>query len=103
MDPLLYKKVRYHKHEWDNIPPVVPKFIINLSKYTQAFTEIHNRQSVMETTASLRSFTETRFSVSANSLTLVQDVESTVSTLDDSRKSVESDLQLYLRRTDEYA
>lgn len=33
VDPIRYKQIKYHKHEWDNIPPVVPKFIINLSKY----------------------------------------------------------------------
>jgi len=33
IDPIHYKQIKYHKHEWDNIPPVVPKFIINLSKY----------------------------------------------------------------------
>lgn len=38
VDVLQYKQIKYHKHEWDNIPPVVPKFIINLSKYVKGLS-----------------------------------------------------------------
>jgi hypothetical protein len=31
-DPLTYYEVSYEKKEWDNIPMVIPRFIINLSK-----------------------------------------------------------------------
>ena len=27
-NPLVYSKLKYPSHEWDNIPPVIPKFII---------------------------------------------------------------------------
>lgn len=27
-NPLVYRKIEYPSREWDNIPPVVPKFII---------------------------------------------------------------------------
>ena len=45
VDPLHYRQVKYHKHEWDNIPPVVPKFIINLSKYVEGLSNWANRES----------------------------------------------------------
>ena len=34
-NPHVYKKLNYYNHDWDNIPPVVPRFIIHLSKYTE--------------------------------------------------------------------
>jgi hypothetical protein len=48
-DPLNYKQVRYHKHEWDNIPPIVPKFCINLSRHVDGLSKLANRQSLTET------------------------------------------------------
>ena len=27
-NPLVYDKIQYPSHEWDNIPPVIPRFII---------------------------------------------------------------------------
>jgi len=27
-NPMIYQKITYPSHEWDNIPPVIPKFII---------------------------------------------------------------------------
>jgi hypothetical protein len=49
VDALNYKQVRYHKHEWDNIPPIVPKFCLNLSRHIDGLSKIANRQSKEET------------------------------------------------------
>lgn len=64
VDPIRYKQVRYHKHEWDNIPPVVPKFIINLSKYVEGLANRALVQSEEENVAQLRTFTEGQLVVS---------------------------------------
>ena len=56
-NPLVYSKIKYPSHEWDNIPPVIPKFIINLEKYMQGLTEIVKRETELETTAQVRKFT----------------------------------------------
>ena len=64
VDPLAYAPVGYHKHEWDNIPPVVPKFVIHLSKYVEAMSKHAHSRSLEETTAELRAFAEKSFSVS---------------------------------------
>jgi hypothetical protein len=63
-DPLKYKAVKYHKREWDNIPPIVPKFCINMSKHIEGLSKIANRQSTEETVLQLRTFTEESLSVS---------------------------------------
>jgi len=49
IDPLKYKRVKYSKHEWDNIPPVVPKFIINLSRYVEGLSEVCSAWDKLET------------------------------------------------------
>jgi hypothetical protein len=65
VDPLNYRQVKYHKHEWDNIPPVVPKFIINLSKYVEGLSNWANSESKIETVPQLRSFSERELNVSS--------------------------------------
>jgi hypothetical protein len=65
VDPIRYKQIKYHKHEWDNIPPVVPKFIINLSKYVQGLSNLALKQHQEENVAQLRTWSENQFNVSA--------------------------------------
>ena len=57
-NPLVYSKIQYPSHEWDNIPPVIPRFIINLEKYMEGVTVMLMDQSKLETTANLRSWSE---------------------------------------------
>ena len=57
-NPLVYSKIQYPSHEWDNIPPVIPRFIINLEKYMEGVTAMLMDQSKLETTANLRSWSE---------------------------------------------
>ena len=64
VDPLHFKKVKYHKHEWDNIPPVIPKFIVNLSKYVEGLSDICSKWHKEETMDQLRSYTESQLTVS---------------------------------------
>ena len=63
-NPLIYQKIQYPSHEWDNIPPVIPKFIINLEKYMEGVTDLLKQQSLLETTASVRAWTESSVKVS---------------------------------------
>jgi hypothetical protein len=35
---MLYKDFQYQRHEWDNIPVIVPRFIIYLSKYIKGIS-----------------------------------------------------------------
>ena len=39
-------------------PPIVPRYVIQLSKYMAGVTEVVKHQSELETVASLRDFTE---------------------------------------------
>lgn len=57
-NPLVYRKITYPSHEWDNIPPVIPKFVIQLEKYMAGLTTSVKTQLELETVASLRKFTE---------------------------------------------
>jgi len=57
-NPLLYTKIVYPHHEWDNIPPVIPKFIIQLEKYMQGITENLTEASKLETVSSIRTYAE---------------------------------------------
>jgi hypothetical protein len=65
VDPIRYKQIKYHKHEWDNIPPVVPKFIINLSKYVKGLSALALKAHQEENVSGLREWIEKEFSVSA--------------------------------------
>ena len=65
-NPLIYQKIPYPSHEWDNIPPVIPKFIIQLEKYVDGITQKLSAVETLETVASLRSYTENEVKVSLN-------------------------------------
>lgn len=53
-NPLVYSKLKYPSHEWDNIPPVIPKFIIQLEKYMEGITSLLKNSADLETVAELR-------------------------------------------------
>lgn len=61
---LVYESVAYKSRDWDNIPPIVPKFIINLQKYMMGVTKELKHQTELETTSQLRHFTEAELNVS---------------------------------------
>ena len=63
-NPLIYTKIKYPSHEWDNIPPVIPKFIIQLEKYMEGITSMLKTQSELETVAELRKWSENQVKVS---------------------------------------
>ena len=37
-DVLQYNKFAYEKHEWDNIPTIVPRYVIYLAKYVEVMS-----------------------------------------------------------------
>jgi len=91
VDPIRYKQIKYHQHEWDNIPPVVPKFIINLSKYVKGLSQLAYKAHTNENVEGLRSWTESQFSVSSFNTVLNQpcrnsELECLTSTQTDSLK-----------------
>ena len=53
-DVLVYNNFRYEKHEWDNIPGIVPRYIIYLAKYMEGICKASNEFDARETTLSLR-------------------------------------------------
>ena len=54
---MTYHQVRFDKKEWDNVAPVVPRFLIYLEKYVKGLTEkcyeFNERESVMDLRADL--------------------------------------------------
>ena len=60
---LLYKDFQYERHEWDNIPIIVPRFIIYMSKYVKGLSSFAKKQSEMETTKELRRDLDRRYEV----------------------------------------
>jgi hypothetical protein len=57
---LLYKDFQYQRHEWDNIPVIVPRFIIYLSKYIKGLSGFCKEQEGLESTEALRGDFESR-------------------------------------------
>ena len=39
---LVYNRFAYDKHEWDNIPSIVPRYTIYLAKYMSGLCEVAN-------------------------------------------------------------
>ena len=53
-DPLVFKDFTYEKHEWDNIPGIVPRYVIYLAKYMNGLCKISSEFDSRETTFDLR-------------------------------------------------
>ena len=53
-DPMTYNKFAYEKHEWDNIPTIVPRYVIYLSKYIDGISKFCFEVRGRETTPELR-------------------------------------------------
>lgn len=51
-DCMSYNKFAYEKHEWDNIPTIVPRYVIYLAKYVEGLSnfcfEVRARESTKE-------------------------------------------------------
>lgn len=62
-NPLIYDEFLYEKNEWDNIPGIVPKYVIYLSKYIKGLSEFCYTLSQKETVNSIRDFTEDSINV----------------------------------------
>ena len=90
---LVYRPVKYGEHDWDNIAPVVTRFIMHLSKYMEGLCEVLHHETALETTSSLRSYSETNFS----------SMSSTVSLHRENHEKTEEDLLDYLKRTEGFA
>ena len=51
---MLYEEVDYDKSEWDNIPWIIPRYCIHLSKHLESLTEHYRIKCTEETTKELR-------------------------------------------------
>jgi len=51
---MTYNKFAYEKHEWDNIPTIVPRYVIYLSKYVEGLSQFGMEVRGRETTMDLR-------------------------------------------------
>ena len=58
-----YKEFQYLRHEWDNIPIIVPRFIIYLSKYVKGISGYCKHLDSLETTTSLREDLDAKYAV----------------------------------------
>lgn len=63
-DPLNYKEFDYDKGEWDNIPIIIPRFSLYLSKHMEALSGKCRSKFNEETTAHLRDDVFDKFGVS---------------------------------------
>ena len=61
---LVWRDIAHQSRDWDNIPPVVPKYCIQLGKYMEGVCRILKEQVENETVFSLRNFTEYQIMVS---------------------------------------
>jgi len=53
-DVLAYNEFVYEKHEWDNIPGIVPRYVIYLSKYMNGICAVCKEFSIRENVKDLR-------------------------------------------------
>jgi hypothetical protein len=58
---LIYKTPKYMDRDWDNIAPVVSRFLIHIDKYMHGYAKILHHETSLETTADIREFAEENF------------------------------------------
>ena len=53
-DPLKYEEFKYPLNEWDNIPPILPRFILTMNRHLIAIVHAWSEKFKEETTIDLR-------------------------------------------------
>jgi len=61
-DVLTYNTFVYEKHEWDNIPGIVPRYVIYLAKYMSGICAVCKEFAIRENVKDLRVDMEGRIS-----------------------------------------
>ncbi len=51
---LSYKEFSYNRNQWDNIPPIIPKFVLFLSKHLEALVNKCNERFTQISTIDLK-------------------------------------------------
>ena len=72
---LVYNTFAYEKHEWDNIPGIVPRYIIYLAKYMSGICEVTNDIYGREHVKDLRADMEKRIETNYNTIKENRDVD----------------------------
>lgn len=62
-DCLQYVDFRFSKHEWDNIPGILPRFMFYLSKYVSGLSGFCKHVSQQESTESIRADLNLKYKV----------------------------------------
>ena len=57
---MIYNNFAYDKHEWDNIPAIVPRYTLYLSKYIKGLSEVCNEMYSRENVKDLRNDLENK-------------------------------------------
>ena len=58
---LSYKTPRYVERDWDNIAPVISRFLLHIDRYMHGISKVLHHENTLETTADLREFAEENF------------------------------------------
>lgn len=61
---LEYVDFQFSKHEWDNIPGILPRFLFYISKYVSGLSSFCKEVSTHETTESIREDLNCKYKVS---------------------------------------
>ena len=95
-DCLEYNVFAYEKHEWDNIPGIVPRYVIYLAKYMQGICDTCKEFDERETVYSLRTDMQEQVD---NTNTAIKDARSLDITEKDEIKQTISTLN---KKTDDF-
>lgn len=53
-----YNRFKYERNDWENVAPIVPRFLVHLEKHITILNDLTNEMYLRETTMKLREFTE---------------------------------------------
>ena len=70
-----YKNFSYESHEFDNVPPVVPRYNVHLEKYVKGLSETCNEFNNREHINDLRKYTEKEFIRHMHELELTKEID----------------------------
>jgi len=92
-DCLTFEWPAYVSHDWDNIPPVVPRYIVQLTKYMEGVTAIVKAHEKAEKTVVLRKDMENR----------IKTLDSTITKNDERTKSEHNTIDQRLVKQDAFS
>jgi hypothetical protein len=105
-DPLNYEEFKYPLNEWDNIPPIIPRFILTMNQHLKSIVHACREKFKEEKTQDLRLDLEKQNEILHQKIDRILEdqqevnrrIQNTVATIDRNNKNLDDRYELFQKK-----